>query len=1176
MIKRIVLIFILFIWFFNVVSANIKYNYVCDNIDCHNTRTDFISNNYYLYPINIFSVNNLSVFIKKKLDEYIAYYWNTTLRIDGYCVWTCDIIENKEMTLSWLLSIKTSFSIWKEAFFWFSKNTILETYDSWKDYLFSNFYNIITSMHSGFPIWDLKPNLSDILQNILSYDNLSNKFNIKNICTNSGCTESLKKDIILNDTNSYTFLSWIVKQSSFFKNDTFNVSNDYNISKLVIQAWESVNFNFWFEDYLDQFSDKTEYEYKIYYNYDWEWLPDESKPYLTEKIIVDWNTFKIISSNVNAWDLYDINVLDVDNKKVRVWIKEWIKLTKTWKINFYLAVKNLTSWDKFDLKLVNSLPLLVLPNDDIKSWKSIITSAFTPELNSEPNWFNEDYPFDVELSLFDAYLNNHFDEIIWYDILLSNWTSSYVQLAVWNGAFSDKITWLKTTNNTVKFKFRVTKAWYHDFNWFDITVKTKSDLNNYVIPYSYHTIKNVIPSNLYDGDQKMKIYIKAPIYSTLPVSCWQVVTINFKCTSDNFSWCKISGNTNKTYSSQLDNWTKWSLSIIDRAYNKRIYEYTMNHVDTTAPTIKLSKWLNQLNWSNYTYIANSDSLNINFYEWTTSSCQAEVNYIVKLNWVLIKNWLLNWESTNFFINNIFEKSWTKNLYIKATDKYWNFSEKNIVFIINPDKVDESKSTIVLKNWLRNTKYANNYDKYEYELKLTDKYSNAIYNKEILSLNTDCSVYSWCNNLKTLLETSGNDALMENYDNITDINWLINLTLKSLAPWNFKEIFKIKMHEWDINYNNISNTRFYNIWNFSSNNSFLKPVIWNLSITEWWKFPEMWKSQKYKVWLEEKSGNLTFNNWLLDVSKDTIINKTTWHFWNTFSLINKDFSNKINTFIWFSWSIDANNNILSWVNLSSKDLIISYILWWVPVKYILDDFWLNWCNVNTLWLKIIWNIQWNWKSGITWQKANFSDISKLDLRTKIRNNWFKLIKSMKNWQILNRVKYVKWDVNISWNVSWYETLIVYNWNVIIDGDLNINWNKLWIIVLKDNYLVSSDYHKSWNIYVNKAVEKINAIIYADWWFFSSRSDWTRYQDIELNKLLTLNWTLFTRNTVGWAVKANSKYLLPWWEETSNFNLAHIYDLNYIRKVDNQCLWDNYSFLIKYDSKVQLNPPIGFEN
>lgn len=1180
MIKKIVLIFILFMWFFDIVGANTRYNYVCDNIDCQNTKSDFLSDNYYLYPANKFSVSNLSSFIKNKLDEYINYYWNTTLRIDWYCEWTCDIIENKEMTLSWLLSIKTSFSIWKEAFFWFSNNTILKTYDSWKDYLFSNFYDIITSMHSGFPLWDLKPNLSDILQNILSYDNTSNNFKIKNICTNSGCTESLKKDISISDNNPYTFLTWTVKQSNFFKNDTFVVSDNYNISSLVTKAWVPINFNFWFEDYLDQFGKSTEYEYRIYYNYVWEWIPSYNNYFLKEKIVIDWTTFKISSPNIDdslIWNLFDITVLDEANKKVRVWIKEWINLTKTWKINFYLAVKNITSWDVFDLKLVNNTPLLVLPNDNIKSWESLITSAFSPELNSEANWFNEDYPFDVELNLFDEYWNKHFDEVLWYDISLSDWTSDSIELAVGDWAFSKKITWLKTINDKVQFKFRVTKAWYHNFNWFDVTVKSKLDSSNYDSPSKYYTIHNVIPKNLYDGDQKMKIYIKAPLYSTLPVSCWKEVTINFMCTSDNFSWCKISWNTNITYKSQLDNWTKWSLSIIDNAYNKRIYEYTMNHVDTTAPTITLSKWVNILDKNSYTYIANSDDLNIDFYEWTTSSCTAQVDYLVKLNWESIKSWSLNGEKTNFKINNLFEKSWTKNLYIKATDKYWNFIEKEITFIINPDKVDQSKSTVSLYKWLKNSNYANNYDQYEYQISIKDKYLNPIYNKEILSLNTDCWVYSWCNNLKTLLETTGNDALIESYSSITDSNWLISLALKSLAPWIFNEVFKIKMYDWDVNYNNTSNIKYYSIWSFSSTNSFIKPITWKLSITEWWTYPEIWKNQKYKVWLNELSWNLTLSNWSLDVSKDTIINKTSWHFWNTFNLIDKSFWKNLDSFLWFSWSVDVNENILSWINISSKDLIISYVIWWEPVKYILDDFWLKWCNVSTLWLKIIWNLQWDWKSNITWQKANFSDLSKLAFRTKIRNNWYKYIKSMSDWQILNWVKYVHWDIKISWNVIWYETLIVYNWNVIIEGDLNTIWDKLWIIVLKDKYLVNYDYHKSWNIYVDKNVEKINAIIYADWWFFSSKADWTRYQDNELNKLLTLNWTLFTRNTIGWAVKANSKYLLPWWEQITNYNLAHIYDLNYIRKVDNKCNWvDNYSFLIKYNSDIQMNPPIGFEN
>lgn len=1187
MIKKIVIILLLIFSFYSISNANndYYYNFVCDNSSCLNTTHDIVSDNYYMYPIEKTKIDNFSNFINDRLNSYADYYWYTKIEINWYCDWSCDELQNKKITLSELLTINTEFKIGKKKFFWFFNNEITATYDSWKDYLLSNFSDIIYNLHSWFPLWDLKPYLSDILYNILSYDDVNNQFLVKNLCKTVLCTESNKKNIQLIDEKPYYFIKWKIKQSSFFKDDTFKVSDNYNISKLVIQAWESVNFNFWFEDYLNQFWNKTDYEYKIYYNYEGEPIPNDlSTPFLTEKLSIDWSNFKVISENKNAWDLYELNILDENDKKIRLWIKEWIKLTKSWKVSFYLAVKNTTSWDKFNIKIVNDVAVTVLPNDSIKTSNSSLY-PFTKIANS--TWFNQDSPFDVELSLFDEFWNIHYDEIIWYDILLSDWSSPDIQLAVWDWLFSDKILWLTTINNKIKFKLRVREPGYHTFNWFDITVKTKLDNNNYLNPFKYNTIKNIVPENMYDWTYKMDIHIKEPVKSELVwIKCWKTVTINFNCTRDIWvSWCNIIKNTKNTYTSETENNTKWYLTIQDNAYNTREYEYTMNHVDTTAPTINLSKSTNILNWTDYYYLANSDKFNIKLFEESTSSCTGSINYEIKSltpSPTIIKSWKLTWPS-NFFnkvdntitLEDIFTKSWIYNLEISAWDEYWNKTIKNLKYTIYPNKVSEKESTFSLYNDLdREQKYWNNFDIYEYKLILRDQFKNLVNNKSILSFNTNCDWITWCTNLKTTSLATWVDAIHEEYDNTSDNNWFINFKLKSLAPWNFKEVFKVELPDWDNKYVNTTTKTKYTIWNFSSTNSFKKPVKWDISIVAGWTKPEIWKLQNYNIWLTELSWNLAFSAWNLDIRESTVKDITAWHYWQKFNEINSNFWNNINTIMWFSWQIDVDDNILSWANVTTKNMLISYILDSHLVQYFLDDFWITWCNTSTLWLKIKWNIQWDWKSGITWQNTNFTDISKLDLRTKIRANWFKLVKSMKNWQILNWVKYVEWDIELSWNISWYETLVVYNWNVKISNDLNTIWKKLWIIVLKDKYVVSI-WKTKWNIYVNKDVRKINAIIYADWWFISADTNWDKYSDLELVNKLELNWTLFTRNTVWWAVRANTTYLLPGWEKTNNYLLAEKYDLNYIRK-SNLCDLNSYSFLINYDSKIQLNPPKWFEN
>jgi hypothetical protein len=84
---------------------------------------------------------------------------------------------------------------------------------------------------------------------------------------------------------------------------------------------------------------------------------------------------------------------------------------------------------------------------------------------------------------------------------------------------------------------------------------------------------------------------------------------------------------------------------------------------------------------------------------------------------------------------------------------------------------------------------------------------------------------------------------------------------------------------------------------------------------------------------------------------------------------------------------------------------------------------------------------------------------------------------------------------------------------------------------------------------------------------------------LTTRLTINWSLFTRNTIWWSITWTSgKILLPGWQEArtdEDKNLALYYDLNNVRLWWNKsCDADDYTILIKYNSMIQTNPPKGF--
>ena len=97
----------------------------------------------------------------------------------------------------------------------------------------------------------------------------------------------------------------------------------------------------------------------------------------------------------------------------------------------------------------------------------------------------------------------------------------------------------------------------------------------------------------------------------------------------------------------------------------------------------------------------------------------------------------------------------------------------------------------------------------------------------------------------------------------------------------------------------------------------------------------------------------------------------------------------------------------------------------------------------------------------------------------------------------------------------------NGNLSITGDISRpNGNPLGIIVLKNNYSVSSDPSTTQgNIYVANSVANIDALIYADGALLSND-----YQALRSTPL-RMTGTLFTRNTIGGAVKTDGAYELP---------------------------------------------------
>lgn len=695
------------------------------------------------------------------------------------------------------------------------------------------------------------------------------------------------------------------------------------------------------------------------------------------------------------------------------------------------------------------------------------------------------------------------------------------------------------------------------------------------------------------------------------------VNAKIKCI-DLDSWCT------QDYSNYLLVWhlsEPWT-TFTDRAWNSNTCNWNLAGkkilIDKVLPKITLLSfwWTNFVNpwnsvWDWIEKIVWADDFKISFEDSVSVWSSYWISWIKKIDFNLYKTKDHKWNSLNDLVCNYLEeytdynidwsilnadrksisfnceeqenwikkifKAWEYTINLDIYDFAWNV--KSITRLINlyPDQISVSNSYLDLFSSDYNSKFWNNYDKYIYDIYLRDQYNNPIYEKELLLLDADCSDYTWCSNLETKLENWVDSLIEESNNFVTDLDWIVRFSLKSFAPWIFQEIFKVQTYIWNNSYDNLTSrvdTKY--IWDFLKSNSFKKPVTWEISI-ENWEVPTLWKEQKYEIKLTNTWWLSSYTGWSLSVTTESIQNLTSGHFWNKFENVINYFWNNLNTTLSFSWLIDATDNVLEWISLETNNILIKYYLWWKEVNYYLDNFWINWCRVDTLWLKVIWNIQWDWKWEITWQDENFTDLSKTEVRTQIKENAYNLIKNRTSWTIVNWVKYVEWDSYVSWELS-YETLIVKNWNIIISWDLNLSKSKLWIIVLKDNYNLEIDYNNTWNIYVLNNVEKINAIIYADWTLRSAKSNWDFYSDWELYNKLELEWSIFTRNTIWWAVAWESwKYLLPWWQETTNYDLAEIYDLNYVRKNNITCNpEEDYSFLIRYNSNIQLDPPKWFES
>jgi len=705
---------------------------------------------------------------------------------------------------------------------------------------------------------------------------------------------------------------------------------------------------------------------------------------------------------------------------------------------------------------------------------------------------------------------------------------------------------------------------------------TRCDTSDLVAPsgkVSFNNIDWVITWNTWQSEQCATGAITKAICVTDTAQNWITP-----------SWCR-NWNNSVQETQLITNNILNDFWIIDNAGNLTILRYDIDFIDHSAPefiTWTISSWLA---WNNWFAFATRDESP----EWCSSI--NSISYSFNLTWPnnivstfdgTINN-AINLRTINIFKPFNITKAWNYVINsVTLTDKAWNQSitPLNINITIYPRDID---SLILNRITDANSIYANNTDYYEYELTLLDTYKNPVYGR------TDISIKQVWTTIFTEFNSSWDRAISLENPWQTDNSWKLRFKLKSVAPWIFNESFDFRIHKWWVSY--INNSDYYDINKTLIDNYFKRPFVWNLSIINANRKLEIWPSLTMFLDVTNKTNLWIYN--LNNFSSNIELSDKVNHEFKNWPTLD---SNSNNTK--YDFTIDALTN--EWINIApkielSQNPIVSYSLWGKNIQYYMNnsddptDFsklyllWEKWIS----WIKILWAKQTSWKTMLTNNITNFSDLSTSEKRTEIRINAYNLIK----WRVssnttINWVKYIEWDIMISWDQD-YEVLIIKNWNVIINWNLNIKWKKLGIIVLKDWFDVNKDYMNKWNIYIDRNVTYIDAIIYADGWFISSKlanpyliDNATRTND--LDKQLVLKWSIFTRNTVWWAVKWSSwKYILPWWILTTDFNKAMVYDLNYSRR--NNALWElnkdknswySENFVLIYNPILQTNPPKWF--
>lgn len=710
------------------------------------------------------------------------------------------------------------------------------------------------------------------------------------------------------------------------------------------------------------------------------------------------------------------------------------------------------------------------------------------------------------------------------------------------------------------------------------------------------------------------------------------VSIDNNTITHNFS--RVNRELSGDVDFESDKWYReYNWDYINDFWDDKICDNVWNCINLSTPWFRVVANVYNLNKSWKDISTGSKISNYNSKHESEFTLKDEYwNYITPVNWVK------NIEISNKFTNTLWLNQITSEATRNKWDWVWfEFKNLNGHDLIAFDKDgNQFKSfswnltkALDLKEWVYkiNLKSAvPTYSQYTEKTHWNNLYWNSWSAK--LSLNDLVIKSTWINGQIWIWEE---DTDIVNTDIDFEFEPVLTFWIDDMYPiieWQRKNLtLTIKEENWVSKYDLITNIKSNN-WFININDLKFDTGTtwsdWNIIIDEndldWNQKGELSFIPKTSGWIENDNTKIAlFSNlkyvvsWLLSKEVSLPWIQTWLSLYWIYDESNLDYSNddwiifaeidikwitQTNNALWdqnWDWATTTDNN--TYDDFSKIELI--------DIKRDINK------NVTDL----VRGIEWinSEEKDYTIQSFNFNDIPD--------NSWVKL----KWWDVIyfknKNISLNCWETLENCEISWKKTIVIENWTLTINSDMYYkNSSSILGIILIWN---TSNWDKS-QLLINEEITNGVWVVYSDGPVMSVNKLWNKYytdrevSEWKLKNQLLWEWSFITRNTVWGSIKSDWEcpYWTPHYENWCDLENSQAYDLIYLRRYATSSSWNllipvstpakiawwieidswwinkdanlenlweeeltkwnkTSPFILKYDSRIQTNPPYGFE-